>query len=180
MVRKSLALFLGLWMAISPAKAADKTIYDIINAEDQDTFSDMVALGFDIDQKDSDGFTPLMIASALGKVRFVQFLIYNGANVDARSKTGLTALHRAAQDGRNEAIAALLDGGANINTPDMFGSTPLMAAVVAKQRFTVEFLVKRGANLNFRNAKGDSALKIADHKKFYDISAYLREQNAAY
>lgn len=180
MKSKGFAFFLGLLISISSANAAEKTIYDIVNTEDQDTFSDMVALGFDIDQADSDGFTPLMIAASLGKVQFARFLIYNGANVDARSKTGLTPLHRAAQDGHNDVIIELLDGGANINMPDMDGFTPLMVAVAAKQRFCVEFLVKRGANLNYRNAKGDSALKIADNKRFYDISSFLREAGAAY
>ncbi len=55
-----------------------------------------------------------------------------------------------------------------------------MVAVRAKQRFCIEFLVKRGANLNFRNAAGESALKISDQKKYYEISAYLREQGASY
>ncbi|MCM1324490.1 MAG: ankyrin repeat domain-containing protein [Acetobacter sp.] len=177
---KGMAFFLGLFLSAGVSLAADKTIYEIINSEDQFAFSNMVALGFDIDQSDSDGYTPLMIASSLGKIKFVEFLIDNGADVNLRSHTGLTALHRAAQDGHNEVIAALLLGGANINIPDMAGFTPLMVSVIANQRFCVEFLIKRGANINFRNADGDTALRISDRKKFYDLSKYLRQQGATY
>lgn len=175
-----LALLLGMLLVSGETVAAEQSIYDVINAEDEDTFSNMVALGLDIDHKDADGYTPLMIASSLGKVQFVRFLIYNGADVNARSKNGLTALHRAAQDGRTDVIAELIGGGAYINMPDQDGFTPLMVAVMAQQRFCVEFLVKHGANLNFRNANGDSALRISDHKRFYTISTYLREQGASY
>lgn len=177
---KSFVLFLGLFLFGFSAQAADRSIYDIVKNEDQETLSDMVTLGFDIDQKDRDGYTPLMIAASLGKADFAQFLIDNGADANARSFSGLTAMHRAAQDGHNDVITILLSSDANINIPDMQGFTPLMVAVNANQRFTVEFLVKRGAYINYRNAKGDTALKIADRKKFFPISNFLRENGGKY
>ncbi len=180
MFAKSIALFFGILIFSFSVRAEEPSIYEIIKNEDEDTFSDMVALGYDIDQRDRDGYTPLMIASSLGKVNFAQLLINNGADVNARSYTGLTALHRAAQEGRNDVIAVLLMGDANINIPDMHGFTPLMVAVIANQRFTVEFLVKRGAYINYKNVDGDTALKFADRKKFYNISTFLREHGGTY
>jgi len=180
MFAKGIALFFGIFMLSFSVRAEEPSIYDIIKNEDEDTLSDMVMLGFDIDQRDRDGYTPLMIAASLGKVDFAQFLINNGADANARSHTGLTPMHRAAQDGHNNVIAVLLMADANINIPDMHGFTPLMVAVMANQRFTVEFLIKRGAYINYRNADGDTALKISDRKKFYPISNFLREHGATY
>lgn len=180
MFAKGIALFLGVFLLSFSVKAEEVSIYDIVNKEDQETLSNMVALGFDIDQRDRDGYTPLMIAASLGKADFAQFLIANGADANARSYTGLTPLHRAAQDGHHNVITVLLTADANINIPDMHGFTPLMVAVMANQRFIVEFLIKRGAYVNYRNQDGDTALKIADKKKFFPISTYLREHGGKY
>ena len=38
------------------AAQAEDTIYDVINREDTKAFSDMVMLGYDIDEQDIDGY----------------------------------------------------------------------------------------------------------------------------
>ncbi len=179
--RFSLVLLSALFFTISTT-AADNTpsIYDIIKNEDQETFSDMVMLGYDIDERDADGFTPLMIASSLGKTDFAAFLINNGADVNARSKSGLTALHRAAQAGSTAIIQLLTEADAFIDLPDNDGMTPLMVAVMANKFFAVDLLIKRGAVLSFRNAEGRTALWLSDRKRFTEISKYLRLKGAKY
>ncbi len=168
-------LVLGFWLFGVVPTQADSSIYDVVNNEDMDTFSDMVILGYDIDDTDADGFSPLMIASALGKPTFVQFLIDNNAKVDKRSYKGLTALHRAAQAGHNEIVNILVEAGANVNMPDFDGNTPLMLAVASNRRFTAELLVKLGTDINFRNAKGETAYKIAEKRRFKEIMEFLKE-----
>lgn len=170
--------FLGLWILPSSLVWADDSVYDVINREDMDTFSDMVVLGYDVDDSDADGFTPLMIAAALNKTNFAQFLIANGANVNKRSLNGLTAVHRAAQAGHNEMIDILYGADASIDIPDFDGNTPLMYAVAANRRFTVERLVALGANINYYNARNETALKIAEKKRFKEIVAFLRSKGA--
>lgn len=174
-------LLLTLAIPFSTARAENTpSIYDVINNEDQTTFSDMVMLGYDIDEKDADGYTPLMIAASLGKAEFVAFLINNGANVNSRSKSGLTALHRAAQAGSTAVIQLLAEADAIVDLPDNEGMTPLMAAVSANKFFAVDLLIKRGATIGFRNAEGRTALWISDRKRFTEISKYLRLKGAKY
>ncbi len=172
------ALFLMVASCFSAQAQAEDTIYDIINREDKQAFSDLVMLGYDIDEQDLDGYSPLMIAAALGKANFVAYLIDNGAKVDKRYYQGGTALHRAALGGYNDVISTLLDAGANINMPDLDGMTPLMIAAKNGKRFTVELLVHRGANVNFRNAKGESALDIANKFRYKEIALFLENSGA--
>ncbi len=174
------ACFLGSALLLSPQVKADDTIYDIVNREDKKAFSDMVMLGYDIDEQDLDGYSPLMIAAASGKLDFVEYLIDNGAKVDKRYYQGGTALHRAALGGYNDVISVLLDAGANVNMPDLDGMTPLMMAVKNGKRFTVELLVKRGANVNFRNAKGETALDIANKYRYKEIAQYLEQSKGKF
>ena len=175
---KSLALFLSLGLCFAYLAHADESIYDVVNNEDMDTFSEMVTLGYDIDEPDPDGFTPLMIAAALGKANFAQYLINNQANVNKRSYYGITALHRAAQAGHSNIVNILVEAGAWVNMPDLSGDTPLMYAVRAERQFTAELLIKLGSDVNFMNAQGETALKIAEKKRFKAIYELLRANGA--
>lgn len=173
---------LKIWAAIcvflagtAPAAFAANDVYDMVNREDTAAFSDMMALGFDIDEQDMDGYTPLMMAAAAGKIRFAGFLIDNGANVNKRYYLGGTALHRAALNGHNDIITMLLDAGAQINMPDLDGMTALMMAVKNGNRFTVELLVSRGANVNFRNAEGKTAQDLANQYRRKEIAEFLEK-----
>lgn len=176
--KKSFALFLALGLCFSTEALADAAIYDVVKNEDMDTFSDMVVLGYDIDEKDADGYTPLMIASAMGKEKFVRFLLNNNAKVNKRSYFGTTALHRAAQAGNNVIVNMLVDAGALVNMPDLEGNTPLIYAVKAEKLFTVELLINLGADVNFINAKGETALRWAQKKRFKGIIDFLKAHGA--
>jgi len=181
MKKKILVLFLGGALLVSGlvwASGEDDSVYDIINNEDTTAFSQLVTLGYDIDDSDADGYTPLMIASSLGKAQFVQFLIDNGADVNRRSYNGETAMHRAAITGNNEIVNILFEAGANLNMPDFDGNTPLMYAVTANRRFTVERLVTLGADINFRNASKETALKVAEKNRFKEVASFLRSKGA--
>ena len=157
------------------AKAFDD-IYELINAENTSVFTERLAAGFDIDDQDLEGNTPLMTAAALNKPKFVAYLLDMGAKVDLRNYSGATALHKAALAGNNEVIDILMDNGAEINLPDLDGFTPLMLATSTEKRFTVELLVHRGALISFKNSKGLSALDIARKKRYAKILAFLEKE----
>lgn len=171
-------LFLGCCLWVLRPAVADDSVYDIINNEDTVAFSQLVTLGYDIDDSDADGYTPLMIAAALGKSQFVQFLIDNGADVNHRSYNGETAIHKASSAGNNEIIDMLYEAEANLNMPDFDGNTPLMYAITSNRRFTVERLVKLGADINYRNAHKETALNVAEKNRFKEIAAFLRSKGA--
>lgn len=169
------ACTLGLLCGAAQVALAADDVYKIIQDENMSAFAEMMAFGYDIDEQDMDGYTPLMTAAALGKVKFVEYLIDNGANVNKRYYLGGTALHRAAFGGFNDIVTLLLDSGVQINMPDLDGMTALMTAVKAGKRFTVELLVKRGANLNYRNAEGLTALDLANKYRHKEIAQFLIE-----
>ena len=175
-----LATLLFSCFALNAHAEGDPSIYEIVNTENERTFSDLIMLGYDIDDADNDGNTALMIAASLGKVNFVHFLIDNGADVNNKNYNGETAMHRAAQGGNNEIIDILFAAGADLNIPDFTGKTPLMQAVAAERRFAVERLVTLGAYLNWRDKNGDSALSLAERKKFKPIADFLRSKDAQY
>ena len=72
----------------------------------------LVSAGADINQGDSDGYTPLMAASSIGNLKMVILLIKNGAHLNATTISRRTALDYARKNGHLNIVTALLDLGA--------------------------------------------------------------------
>ncbi|KZO96536.1 ankyrin [Calocera viscosa TUFC12733] len=72
----------------------------------------------DVNIKDSQGWTPLMIAASAGQDDIVELLIGAGADVKAVNEKGITALHYAASKGRHEIGKLLVASGADSSSRD--------------------------------------------------------------
>ena len=71
--------------------------------------------GFDIDVRNRDDKTPLMLAARVGKQNSIQILVDHSADVNAMNrKTGWSVLHEAAFSGNTEVVRLLLARGARI------------------------------------------------------------------
>ena len=84
--------------------------------------------GADVDKCDSDGFTALHRACAIGDEDVVDVLLKNGASPDLADACGDTALHWACFCGHIEAVDTLLRAGADATIRSTDGKTPLDAA----------------------------------------------------
>jgi uncharacterized protein len=82
--------------------------------------------GIDVNVKNKNGQTTLIIASRCGRTKIVAMLLENGADVDAKDNNGQTALMQASASGRTEIVQMLLNKGADVNAKDNMGYTALM------------------------------------------------------
>lgn len=73
--------------------------------------------GFDADQKDGDGWTPLHVAAVGGKIEMIEFLIACGLDKDVRNMKGETAYHVALSAEVAEAADFLKKAGADTSAP---------------------------------------------------------------
>lgn len=126
----------------------------------------------DINVKNADGKTALMIAAQNGNAPLARLLLAHGAKVDARRLGAETALCLAADAKHADVVALLLARGANPEVRFGKGQTPLMAAAEHRDRKTVEVLLRHGANVNARNNWQMTALMYAaSAPAFYVASA---------
>lgn len=110
-----------------------------------DVVRDTVARGANLEERDSDGYTPLLRAACYFRMAIVKSLLDAGADGKAKDPKGSTALHFSVQSGDMDAVTRLLDAGCDINAAGEKGLTPLAVARFVKDARMESFLKAHGA-----------------------------------
>ncbi|KAF6166885.1 hypothetical protein GIB67_020319 [Kingdonia uniflora] len=141
-----------------------------------------------LDEKDENGFTPVMLTVVEGHVEAFRLLVYAGANVasinlselsenhDLFEKVllefalekgknhgagGFYVLHCAARRGDLDAVKLLTSRGYDVNVPDGDDYTPLMLAAKGNYGDLCELLISCGARCDIKTAKGETAISLS-------------------
>ncbi|XP_018338042.1 PREDICTED: kinase D-interacting substrate of 220 kDa isoform X2 [Trachymyrmex septentrionalis] len=122
-----------------------------------------------IDDRDENGSTALILAATKGKIHFVRELINHGADVNAEDADNWTALLCAAKEGHTEICLELLEHGADLEHRDMGGWTALMWTTYKGKSATVTMLLGRGADVNAHGNFHISSLVWAAGRGYTDI-----------
>src|ERR1700738_2051276 len=80
--------------------------------------------GADVNARDCDGDTALMLAAERGHIELVKMLVKSAPDVNARSLNGETALMRAAETDRAAAVKILRAHHADGDAGDIVNCTP--------------------------------------------------------
>jgi ankyrin repeat protein len=155
-------------------------IVEVVRSGDVDSTCRMLSAGVDVDTRDSEGLTLLMLASGAGNLLMVRALVDAGADVNACDERGWTALMKAAYNaelnrGFADVAQALIDAGANIEAPIGYGVRPLMLAAGYGETAVVETLLRAGADVLARNEGGLTALMMVKQKHYVDVINLLHE-----
>ena len=90
-------------------------------------------MAWNVDQRDPQGVTPLMVAAYNGNADLAKFLVDKGADVNAKTKRGSTPLMAAVQSGNKEMVKFLLEKGADANAKEQLGLNAYQLALVGKK-----------------------------------------------
>ena len=113
----------------------------------------LLSLAVDPYIKNSNGDTPLVLASANGHLTIILELISHGANINF-SGYGVKRhlpLRSAALNGHYYCVMALLDHGSEVDEEYYDGTTALIAAAMGGHWRCVKLLVKREADVNYKD-----------------------------
>jgi uncharacterized protein len=122
---------------------------------------ELITAGAGVNEPDSDGDTPLMLAAAQGHTDIIAALLRKGADANTHNDQGETALHQAAHAGHLGAVEALLAAGAHVDARDNGGSTPLMCATFSGHADVAIALLASGADVEILNYHGYGAFDLA-------------------
>jgi len=132
----------------------------------------------DVNAKNEDGQTALMMLSDKVTSDVVWDLINAGAKVNAHDKDGDTALISVAEENNVEALKALLDAGAKVDGSNSHGETALMKAAASGLVNNVRALILAGENVNARDKEGKSALMYANDNSEPAAARLLKSHGA--
>ena len=136
----------------SPVHEASKHPRNALKCVKQ--FEDVAA---NLDEKDSEGATPLYLAVIQGNTALVRYFLENDANVQ-KSTCMQPMLIRAAVYGMFQIVEALLDSGAQKDDCDPRGMTALIQAVVYGHLRVFDLLISRGCDPFIYNNQGWSVI----------------------
>jgi len=114
----------------------------------------LIEQGANINAKDPDGRTLLILAINDQNLEICQLLINHGADVNAKDNRGRTALMGAASLGNLKICQLLIDHEADVNAKDNKGWTALMAAADRDHLKICQLLINHGADINVKNNNG--------------------------
>ncbi len=139
----------------------------------------LLSKGADINGKNMQGETALIVALKRAHPEVAQALVDSGADVNLTDTQGQTPLMLAAALNNTSIVEALISKGAEINHVVQNGSySPLITAVMYRRAQNVELLLRSGANPNLAPPGGDSPLTQARRTGDQAIVDLLTAQGA--
>lgn len=119
-----------------------------------------------LNQRTAMGKTPLVLASAGGKLGVVQLLLgQEGVDPDLADTDHKAALHHAAAKGHTDVLACLLKHPKTHVNPRDRWLPPLFHAVACGELKAAEMLLDQGADIHWRVEDGSSILDACVHAK---------------
>ncbi len=125
------------------------SLADAIIQEDINQVRELLRYGFNLNELDEYGFTPLIEAAIADNLEIARMLIDYGADVNMQDSTGGTALHWAAENNNLKFSQLLLVNGANPNAYTLSGQPLLVMPLLRHQQALKRLLIDAGANLDF-------------------------------
>lgn len=140
--------------------------------------SRLVSAGSNADERDSNGTTPLMLASGRGHARCTKLLLKVGAAVEASDKDGCTPLYMAAMNGHLATTNLLLAADANLFAPSVSKLVPFHEAATKGKVEVMKAHVLAGMNVDYHVSGGPTALYCATEHHQIEALTFLLERGA--
>ncbi len=155
-------------------------LFTAIKAGDISGMQRLIAAGADVNVRDAEGLSGLMLAANAGELAMVKALLAAGADVNAATEAGWTALSKSVysmelKHGFADVTQALIAAGANLEAPIGYGVRPLMLAAGYGETAVVEALLNAGADVMAKNEGGYTALMMVKQKFYVDVINLLHE-----
>ncbi|KAH9123489.1 hypothetical protein AeMF1_005532 [Aphanomyces euteiches] len=120
----------------------------------------------------TDGNTPLLLASKYGSLDCVMELLACGASVEVKNNEVDTPLHVASLNGHLEIVLELLNHSASINVANKSGNTALHYATLRGNFDIAKLLLDAGANKLLKNQLKKTPRDLGNHKMKVFIDDY--------
>ncbi len=150
-------------ITMAPCSVLAKTtladaLIDAAGAGDIAKVQNLLQQGADVNEKNKNGFSPLILACLFGKSDVAKVLLDKGANVNIQDDGGMAPIILAAGNGNVPLMKILLAKGAKLDMTDNKGRTAMHFAAMRSKLNALQFLLETGADLQSLDSEGNTPL----------------------
>jgi hypothetical protein len=149
------AMLLSLSFAVGDEDESDE------DESDEDESDEGGTRTYDVNEQDSQGNSPMLLACRSGNFEIAEILVCAGAGVSVANERGDTPLLAAVGAGKLALAEMLVSKGADVNEKDSQENSPLLLACTSGNFEIAEMLVVAGAGVSAANKRGDTPLLAA-------------------
>ena len=154
-------------------------LHEAVTLNHADVVQVLIDAGANIDNKDSFGYTPLLLACMRGFHDTVMMLVQAGAELSVADTDGDTCLILATRWGHTETVRYLVDvGQVDVDQVGLSGSTALHKAARYNHIDVVQVLIDAGADIERKDSEGRTPLLLACMSGYLDIVKMLVQAGA--
>jgi ankyrin repeat protein len=169
-------LFFFIWISLAQLSLtnAQESIFEVARSGNVEQLKELMKDHPDcINEKNKDGYSPLILACYRSNNPVAIFLIENGAEINENSPMG-TPLMAAVVKGNAEIVTLLLNKKADVNIADANGTTALIYAVQFNNKTMLSLLLKHNADKSHKDKDGKTAFEHAVFAGNEDIINLLK------
>ncbi len=160
--------------AMQPKPPLDDTLFKAVMRNDILAVEAFIAAGENINARNSDGRSPLYIATMQNKADMVRFLIQRGADTKTPYRFGERILHVAVERDAVSVVPILLDAHVELDPRNQRGETPFFIAGKLGRK-SAPILLQAGADVNARdNEKATPLIAAASICQLESIQMLLK------
>jgi ankyrin repeat protein len=138
--------------------AANAPLIDAVNKGDAAALARAIATGADLEARDGDARTALMLATRANFVEAARLLIEAGADVNAKDAIRDTPYLYAGAEGCDEILTMAIAAGANLRDTNRYGGSALIPACHHAHPSAVRILLATDIDIDHVNDLGWTAL----------------------
>ena len=161
----------------------EKSLHDMVQNSDQFGLEELFKVDVDVNERNSEGQTPLHVASAAGNTAIMKLLLMQEADTDSRDNSGNTPLHLALANSHELAAALLAAYEADIYIQNNEGVTPVESAFNKGMIYLNAVLNEK--NVNAGLIQGESLAHLASRagsapamQLLIDLNADINKRNS--
>jgi ankyrin repeat protein len=154
-------------------------LFKAVSEGNKESVTKLLDKGIDVNCRDIEGNTPLIIATRVKNIDLVEILLEKGANFNLANNDKLSAMWYAIGQGSLDIVKIFHSYGEALNQ-NINGLSYFYLALHRGHFDIADYLIENGANINKQEETGLSPLMIACEERRIDIVKYLISNKVDY
>jgi hypothetical protein len=166
------------WIKRAKARYGKLALHNAAALGDFDSVKKLVANGYDINLKNDENKTPILLAAEGGHIACWKHMVEQRGNFESIDIASHSALHIVVRLEDFESLEYMINLEADVNAHDSDGRTPLHIACQVGLLAILQHLINKEANIDAKDSEGKTPLHLATELEDLGCLDHLIMSNA--